>query len=390
MSPKPHILPIIIAAQFFCTSMWFAGNAVLNDSIDIFDVAKSDVGHLTTAVQIGFIIGTLLFAILSLADRFHPSKLFLASALAGAVFNSVCIWIAPSFEMILLWRFMTGFCLAGIYPVGMKIAADYYEKGLGKSLGYLVGALVFGTSLPFLFKGLELDLGWKSTLIFTSILSALGGLLMLFFIPAGPHRKKTANTKLSGAFTVFKNRKFRKAAFAYFGHMWELYTFWTFLPLLLIQFSKTCSVELPIHILTFIIIAIGGFGCIIGGTLSIKKGPARVALVALCLSTICCLTAYFVLISQSLLLFIILMSFWGVAVIMDSPMLSTLVATNAPADNRGTALTIVNCLGFAITIASIQVIGSLIESIGIQYVFFVLALGPLLGLTQMFSLRPKT
>ncbi|MBT8267853.1 MAG: MFS transporter, partial [Flavobacteriaceae bacterium] len=173
---KKLVLPVIIVSQFCCTSLWFAGNGVMEDLIDNFNMNASALGHLTSAVQFGFITGTLSFAILTIADRFPPSRVFFFSALLGALFNLGAIWEGNSLASILGLRFLTGFFLAGIYPVGMKIAADYFEKGLGISLGYLVGALVLGTAFPHLLNGISLELSWRSVLITTSILALFGGI----------------------------------------------------------------------------------------------------------------------------------------------------------------------------------------------------------------------
>ncbi len=143
-------LPVIVFAQFCCTSLWFAGNGVMNDLIQTFDLGPAALGHLTSAVQFGFITGTLGFAFLGIADRFSPSKVFFYSAIFGSLFNLGILVESNSSGSLLMLRFLTGFSLAGIYPVGMKIASDYYREGLGKSLGFLVGALVLGTALPHL------------------------------------------------------------------------------------------------------------------------------------------------------------------------------------------------------------------------------------------------
>jgi len=172
------ILPIIILSQFCCTSLWFAGNGVMADLMRHFGLNNNALGHLTSAVQFGFIIGTFLFAILTIADRFSPSRIFFTCALLGSLFNFGVIWDGHNLASIFSLRFATGFCLAGIYPIGMKIAADYYEKGLGKSLGFLVGALVIGTAFPHLAKGITYSFSWKSVFVLTSSLALFGGLLI--------------------------------------------------------------------------------------------------------------------------------------------------------------------------------------------------------------------
>jgi len=169
-NPK-FILLVIVLSQFCCTSLWFAGNAVINDLVIGFDLKASALGDLISSVQFGFIIGTLTFAILTIADRFSPSKVFFISAILGSLFNLATIWEANDLSSLLLFRFATGFFLAGIYPIGMKIVADYYKKGLGKSLGFLVGALALGTALPHLLKQTTGAYSWESVMILTSSLS---------------------------------------------------------------------------------------------------------------------------------------------------------------------------------------------------------------------------
>jgi len=344
----------------------------------------SALGHLTSAVQFGFIIGTLIFAILTIADRFSPSKVFLVSALLGSLFNLGVIWEANHLLSLLSLRFFTGFFLAGIYPVGMKIAADYYEKGLGKSLGFLVGALVLGTAFPHLLKEMTLVYSWKSVLITTSSLGVLGGLLMVILVPDGPFRKQSKRTDLSAFFSVFRNIKFRSVAFGYFGHMWELYAFWAFVPIMLKKYSiEHPQVIFNIPLLSFLIIGVGAMGCIFSGYLSQVLGTKRTAFIALLLSCGCCLISPWVFTSEFESFFLGFLIFWGIVVIADSPLLSTLVAQNAPAEMKGTALTIVNCIGYSITIISIQIITMMIELTDSNSIYVLLALGPILGLIAL-------
>lgn len=381
MRQSKLVLPIIVISQFCCTSLWFAGNGVMSDLMVNFNLKSSALGHLTSAVQFGFIFGTLIFAILTIADRFSPSKVFLTCALLGSLFNISVIWDGNSFASILSLRFITGFFLAGIYPVGMKIAADYYEEGLGKSLGFLVGALVFGTAFPHLAKEMAGSFSWKSVIVLTSSFAVLGGLLMLTMVPDGPYRKSRNKLDLSAFFDVFRNRKFRSASFGYFGHMWELYAFWTFVPIIL----KTYSMEHPetvfnIPLLSFLIIGVGGLACVLGGYLSQTWGTKRIAFTALLLSCGCCLLSPLIFATESKSLFICFLLFWGMVVIADSPLFSTLVAQNVSAEIKGTALTIVNCIGFSITIISIQLLNILQNSMNPMYIYTILALGPIFSL----------
>jgi MFS family permease len=381
--PK-FILPVIVISQFCCTSLWFAGNGVINDLIINFNLNESALGHLTSAVQFGFIVGTLVFAILTIADRFSPSKVFLISALLGSLFNLGVMSEANSLMSLTFLRFCTGFFLAGIYPVGMKIAADYYEKGLGKSLGFLVGALALGTALPHLLKEITDGIAWESVLIATSSLALFGGLLMVILVPDGPYRKPSQETDLTAFFSVFKNREFRSVAFGYFGHMWELYAFWAFVPMIL----KTYNIAHPITVLnipllSFLIIGVGGLACVIGGYLTQKIGAKRIAFISLLLSCGCCLISPLIFDSEIESLFIGFLFFWGMVVIADSPLLSTLVSQNASTEIKGTALTIVNCIGFSTTIISIQLITAMTQFTDSNSIYTILALGPILGLIAL-------
>ena len=384
MTIKKHILPTIVIAQFCCTSLWFASNCVLNDLISTFDLSESILGHLTSAVQFGFIIGTLTFAILTIADRYSPSLVFFVCAVLGALSNAGLLWEGHQAASILSMRFATGFFLAGIYPVGMKIAADYFDKGLGKSLGFLVGALVLGTGFPHIFKGIVQECHWELVIISTSIMAIVGGSLIYKFVPNGPYRKHGKAPDLSAFFKVFSNRKFRAPAFGYFGHMWELYAFWTFVPVLLTSYFEAHNLAvLNISFISFLIIGVGSVACVIGGYLAQSFGAKKVAQTALLLSCICCLISPVVFSISNSTLFIGYLLFWGMVVIADSPMFSTLVAKNAAPEIKGTALTIVNCIGFAITIISIQLLNTIREMTDSTAIFMLLAIGPILGLIAL-------
>ncbi len=371
-----HILPIIVIAQFCCTSLWFAGNAVMDELVLSFGLSSDVLQHLTSAVQFGFIIGTLIFAILTLADRFSPSLIFFICAIGGSLANLLPLLGEGSLPLLLCSRGLTGFALAGIYPVGMKIAADYYDKGLGRSLGYLVGALVLGTAFPHLIKHLSIDLEGGIVLMATSAIALLGGASIWLFVPDGPFRKKGSPFNPSALVYVFSRKRFRSAAFGYFGHMWELYTFWAFVPVLLATHSNDID---NISLWTFTIIGIGAPACVLGGYLSGRWGAGKVARLALVASLGCCILAPFSLYWHpvvSMLFF----CFWGMVVIADSPLFSTLVAKNADADYKGTALTIVTCIGFGITIVSIQLLGYLNTHFNSPYIWIFLGIGPLIGI----------
>ena len=386
MRPAKHILPIIVIAQFCCTSLWFASNGVIGDLMVNFGLGSFALGHLTSAVQLGFILGTLVFALFTLTDRFSPSRLFFVCGLLGALSNALLLWQGNTYGSLLLLRFLTGFFLAGIYPVGMKIAADYYDKGLGKSLGFLVGALVVGTAFPHFLKGLEGLISWQWVVGATSILAIVGGTILLLFVPNGPFRKPSPHIDLSACIKVFAVKDFRAAAFGYFGHMWELYTFWAFVPILLGLFAQKHQIYMEISVWSFAIIAIGGLACVISGYLSQRWGTKSVAAVALALSGFCCLIFPWILQIPNTTVFLVFLCFWGMVVIADSPLFSTLVAQNADPERKGTALTIVNGLGYTITIGSILLLSYAQETWKTPWVFLLLVIGPVLGLIGL--LRP--
>ncbi len=380
------ILPIIVLAQFCCTSVWFATNGVIAPLSESFGLGESANGYLTSAIQFGFIIGTLSYALLSLADRYSPSKVFLISALLAALSNFAIQAEFNNLSSLLMLRFFTGFFLAGIYPVGMKIAADHFDKGLGKSLGFLVGALVLGTAFPHLLQGFFANSDWQLVLIVTSGLAVVGGLLMYMLVPDGPYRKGSQKLDLSASLKIFTNPPFRKAALGYFGHMWELYTFWAFVPALLIFYHQQNGiVQANTPLLSFIIIGIGSLACVAAGYASQKVGAQTTASYALIASASCCLLSPMFIVWANAPVFYGFLIFWGFVVIADSPMLSTLVAKNAIPELKGTALTIVNCIGFAITIVSIQLLSFLETSIPMQFLFILLVLGPIAGLVALIK-----
>jgi predicted MFS family arabinose efflux permease len=266
----------------------------------------------------------------------------------------------------------------------MKIAADYYDRGLGKSLGFLVGALVLGTAFPHFLKDLTQNISWRFVIIATSCLAIIGGLLMLLFVPKGPFCKPSQKVEISAFVKVFKNKDFRSAAFGYFGHMWELYAFWAFVPIILNTYNSIFpTVELNVSLWSFIIIGIGGISCVLSGYLSQKHGTKTIAFVALLLSCICCLLSPLAFTLNNSHVFIAFLIFWGMVVIADSPLFSTMVAQNAPSENKGTALTIVNCIGFTITIVSIQLITLYSEIVGDTFIYMILAIGPIIGLIKL-------
>ena len=381
--PVPwRILPVIVLSQFAGTSLWFAGNAVMPDLMVRGGLPADALGDITTAVQLGFIAGTLVFAFLAIADRYSPRRIFLISALLGAAFNAGTYLAGAHLLPLLVLRFATGFFLAGIYPVGMKIASGWYAKDLGRALGFLVGALVLGTALPHLIRGLGQELPWEGVMLSVSLIAALGGTLMYALVPDGPHLKAGARFDPKAFAAIFSSADFRASSGGYFGHMWELYAFWAFVPVYLAAHGGGSLSSASISLWSFAIIAAGAIGCIVGGLISLRRGSASVAYVQLLVSGVCCLLSPIALLLPLPLLLTFLVV-WGVVVVGDLPQFSALNARYAPPQLVGSALTIVNCIGFAITIVSIQLLAATSSRLGAQFVFLLLLPGPIAGLMAL-------
>lgn len=379
ISPRSALILIVIA-QFLGTSLWFASNAVAPE-ISILLNNPGILASITSSVQFGFIVGTLVFAFLSIPDRFSPRDVFFFSAVLAAIFNLMIPVLPMKLGIVLACRFMVGFFLAGIYPVGMKIASDYYQKGLGTALGFLVGATVLGTAFPHLIKGLDLNLSWKIIFWSTSLLAIIGGTIIGFFVPDGPHHKPNPKFDLGLLPKLYKITELKSIAAGYFGHMWELYTFWAFVPMLIAYLSKGQNTDSVNSLLSFSIIAIGSVSCGLGGLIAAKRGSKSVAQSALIGSGVCCILIPLVVwLELPSWVWIPFLGIWGFLVTADSPQFSTMVAQSVPAEYKGTAMTIVNCLGFTLTIFSIQLGQLLLKWIQVDQMLALLSIGSFLGL----------
>jgi MFS family permease len=382
----PWILPTIIFSQFAGMSLWFAGNAVLEDLQRQWSLGPQSLGYTTSAVQLGFIVGTLCFAFLTIADRFSPRIVFFICSLFGAFSNLLIYLVADGLALLLVFRFLSGFFLAGIYPVGMKIADGWYQQELGEVLGFLIGAIVLGTAFPHLLKGAGRFVPWETVILSVSGVALLGGLAMLILVPDGPFLSQGNKFDPKALVVIFQSKDVRAASFGYFGHMWELVAFFAFVPVILAHYVATNpQVSLNIPFWSFCIIAGGCMGCVGGGIISKKAGSASVAFIQLAASGICCLfSPLFFHASTGFFLFILI--FWGMVVSGDSPQFSTLIAKKAPPTLVGSALTIVTSIGFAITIVSIELLNSVSLYMNHSYIFLILSVGPILGLGFLWPL----
>jgi MFS transporter, DHA1 family, inner membrane transport protein len=388
-----RILPAIVVAQFAGTSLWFAVNAVMPDLQREAGFAPTAVGWLTSVVQLGFIIGTLVFALLAIADRFSPRRVFLLCALAGAACTVAAALLPPQPLMLGMLRALTGFFLAGIYPVGMKIAASWYTRGLGAALGLLIGALVLGSAAPHglralgasgAFGALGTPWPWQAVMLSVAALAAAGGLMLHALVPDNPHLPRLllrGGVPWASLASLWRDAKVRASVFGYFGHMWELYTLWVLMPAIV---ASRVADAAQVSLLSFLALGAGAVGCAAGGWVAQRVGSARVAAAQLGTSGLCCLAAPFMLGAPDALFFAWLV-LWGITVAGDSPQFSTLTARNAPRDAVGTVLTLTNSIGFAISIVSIQLFVGLSQSMPLAALLPWLAIGPALGLA---ALRP--
>lgn len=357
---------LIILSQFFSGSIWFAANAAFQDQ-----------GFLLSGVQAGFIVGTLIFAVFNLADRFSPARLFFVSSFLGSLFNSLPLVMGQEWELVLTSRVLCGICLAGIYPVGMKIAASWYPRTLGRALGLLVGALVLASGFPYFIRVVSWQGDPGLILAVTSLLCIIGGIIQAVLVKDGPALPKGSTFNLKAVAQAFSHKGFRASSLGYFGHMWELYALWAFIP---VFFQARVPGAADIWTVAFFF---AGFtGCSLGGLLSVRLGSQKIARWGLAGSAACCLLSpFFSWMPLGPTLGI--MMFWGLTVTADSPQFSSLNARFAPTAYVGSALTIVNCLGFFITIFSIELLGFWIRHWGLEYAFLLLAPGPLAGWITM-------
>ena len=384
MDARRGKLAIIVVAQLLGTSLWFSANAAFDDLARLWGIDSSGIGVLTMAVQLGFILGTLVFALSGLADRYPASRVFAACAVVGAIANIAFAYVADGLASAAVLRFAVGLSLAGVYPLGMKLVVSWEPERASEALAWLVGMLVFGTALPHAIRALGAGLPWQAVAVVSSLLAVIAA-VAIFGLGDGPSLPRgPAKLKLGAALSVAKIPAFRASALAYFGHMWELYAFWTITPFLVaIAFAPRTPGVATIAAWSFAIIAVGGLGCIVGGHFSRRHGSAPVAAVALAGSALSGLA--FPLVASAMIPAMFVLLVWGVTIVADSPQFSSLSAKAAPPQVVGSALAIQNSIGFAITLASIDLAASWIKSLG-PYSAWLLVPGPVLGLVALAPL----
>lgn len=370
-------IALIVVAELCGTSLWFSGNNAIRELSAQWQLSEAARAWLLMAVQIGFIVGTLVLAASGLADAFRAHHVFAVSAVIGSAANAGFLLLSDGLLAAIGFRLLTGVSLAGIYPLGMKLVVSWAPDRAGAALGWLVGAVSAGTSIPFLARAIGGEVFWREAVLVSSILALVAALLIVS-VGEGPAGKGRAGFAWNRVWSVFHIREFSASALGYFGHMWELYAFWAMVPFLVELLGVTGS---SLWLGTFVVIVAGAIGCVAGGRISRSRGSLVVARTALAGSGLMCFLSPALPILPDWI-GLSLLAIWGFLVVADSPQFSAMSAKACPPDTVGSALAVQNSIGFFITIFSIQ-LTALVWSDMREWTPWLLAPGPILGLMAL-------
>jgi MFS family permease len=383
---KWKAMVLLALGELLGMSVWFSASAVVPVLQRLWDLNDSMAAWLTQTVQLGFVAGTLLSAAFNLPDIMSTRHFLTICAFGAALSNASLSLFVQGPAAAFAFRFATGIFLAGVYPPAMKIMATWFRKGRGTAIGVLIGALTLGKAFPYLLNVLGPE-NWRNILLLDSLLAALGGLIILFFVGDGPYAAPIARFDMGQIGKVFRNRGVRLANFGYFGHMWELYAMWTWTPVM-IRASLAAQGGNPhlAEFAAFLTIGSGAAGCVIAGIAADRVGRTLVASAAMIVSGAFCILIGLFYEADPMWLLLIL-TIWGASVVADSAQFSTCVTELGNPRYLGTALTLQTCLGFLLTTVSIQLIPFLVSQAGWRYAFIALSPGPIFGVLAMLRLR---
>jgi MFS family permease len=378
-------LAFIAAVQVLVMATWFSASAVVPALRAEWALSTAGATLLTVSVQLGFVTGALTAAVLNLTDRVPAHRLVAACALCAAAATAAVGTLAHGLAAAVPLRFATGVVLAGVYPTGLKLMTSWFDRGRGFALGVLVGALTLGSALPQLISAFA-ALPWRAVLLVAATCALVGAGIAARLVRAGPLAAPAPPFQPRYVVAVFRQRGPRLANLGYFGHMWELYAMWTWLPAYLTASTAATGAPLPIGLAAFLAIGIAGVaGCLLGGWLGDRVGRARLAALAMMASGTCCLAAAFAFRGPPLVV-LVLALVWGAAVIADSGLFSACTSQVVDPRYTGTALTTQTAVGFLLTVLTIQATPLVAERAGWPVAVALLGLGPAAGAVAMLRL----
>ncbi len=374
-------------AQFFALTLWFNATAVIPQLIPYYDLSQNDVDLLSMTVTVGFVVGCMISSLFNLPDIIKTKNIFTFSALAGGLFNAVSSF-SPSFSGVVVCRFLTGIFLAGVYPTGMKLAVTWFREGRGYAVGLIIAALTAGSGLPYLFN-LTYFPDWRVIMNVSTVLAVIGGLLVWIFVAEGPYDAGVARFDPSNIGQIVRNKALRLASYGYFGHMWELYAMWVWIPSFLrdsyLHSHPGSDPTSFFSMGTFLVFIGGAIATGFGGKVADAYGRTTFNIILLILSGVSSLVIG--LFFDKPLIALLIAVFWGMTVIPDSPQYSSMITELVEPVYVGTALTLQTAVGFLLTLLSIKILPIFVREVGWSYGFTILALGPVIGIISLFRLR---